>query len=118
VTFFLTNGSRSYATVDLTSTVIDLTAPTSGAYKGLLFFQDRETRDDTANQLAGTATLSLQGVIYMPTVELSFAGGSNASAPAALLIARKIRFVGNSVLRVASDELSLPSGLTKVALVE
>jgi hypothetical protein len=118
VTFFLTSGSGGYATLDLTSTVIDLTAPTSGAYKGLLFFQDRETPDDTANQLAGTATLRLQGVIYMPTVELSFAGGSNASAPAALLIARKIRFVGNSVLRVASDELSLPSGLAKVALVE
>jgi hypothetical protein len=118
VTFYLTERNGSYATIDLTATVMELSAPTSGPSKGVLFFSDRNAPTTLVNKLAGTATMQMNGIVYMPTTQLDYRGGSSSTAPASFLVARKIRFVGNSYVSSGGSSIQLPSGLTTVSLVE
>jgi hypothetical protein len=97
---------------------MELSAPTSGPNKGVLFFQDRNAPTTLVNKLAGTATMQMNGIVYMPTTQLDYRGGSSSSAPASFLVARKIRFVGNSYVSSGGSSIQLPSGLTTVSLVE
>jgi Flp pilus assembly protein TadG len=117
VTFFLTNQGADYATVNLTSTILKFTAPTSGVYKGILFFQDRNTPSTLVNKLAGNGAVTLTGLIYMPTTQLDFRGGSSGAAVQSFIVARKLRFVGNSYVAATGSSIQ-PSGLTTVSLVE
>jgi Flp pilus assembly protein TadG len=118
VTFYLTSRNGKYASLDLTATVMHLSAPTSGANKGVLFFQDRTAPTTLVNKLAGTADMKMDGIVYMPTTQLHYRGGSSSTAPASFLVARKVRFVGNSYVSSGGSSIDLPSGLTTVSLVE
>ena len=117
VTFFLTNQGTNFATLKLTSTVLDFTPPTSGLYKGILFFQDRDTPSTATNILAGNGVVNLSGLVYMPTAQLDLRGGSSVSAMDTFIVARKLRFVGNSYISTGGASIQ-PSGLTTVSLVE
>ena len=123
VTFYLTRNSsapasKEYATIDLEATVMELSAPTSGANKGVLIFQDRNAPATLVSKVVGNATMKMNGIIYMPTTELRYAGGSSSSAPASFLVARKVVFAGNSYVSSGGSSIQLPSGLTTVSLVE
>jgi hypothetical protein len=117
VTFFLTNNGTDFATLNLTSTVLDFSPPTTGPYKGILFFQDRDTPTTAANILAGNGVVDLSGLVYMPTAQLDFRGGSSSASLDLFLVTRKLRFVGNSYLSTGGATIQ-PSGLTTVSLVE
>jgi ELWxxDGT repeat protein len=52
----------------------DLTAPTSGAYTGILIFQARD--NTTALSLSGNATLNAHGTVYAPDAQLSVSGNA------------------------------------------
>jgi hypothetical protein len=117
VTFFLTDQGTDFATLDLTSTVLKFTPPTSGPYKGILFFQDRDAPASLVNKLAGNGVVNLNGLIDMPASQLDFRGGSSSAALDAFIVARKLRFVGNSYLSSGGSTIQ-PSGLTTVSLVE
>ena len=117
VTFFLTNQGTDFAVLKLTSTVLDFTPPTSGPYKGILFFQDRDTPKTVTNILAGNGVVNLSGLVYMPTAGLDFRGGSSSSALDTFIVARKLSFVGNSYISTGGASIQ-PSGLTTVSLVE
>jgi hypothetical protein len=119
VTFFLTNKGTDFAMVKLTSTVLDFSPPTTGPYKGLLFFQDRDTPlDNTKNNiLAGNGVVNFSGLVYMPRAQLDFRGGSSSASLNMFLVTRKLSFVGNSYISSGGASLQ-PSGLTTVSLVE
>ena len=80
VTFILTSNNAtsnpgSIATVDINGGAnIQLTAPASGTYAGVLFYQDRQAQDSGTNNINGNASSVLQGAIYMPSQEVSFSG--------------------------------------------
>ena len=117
VTFFLTNQGTDFAAVKLTSTLLDFSPPTTGAYKGLLFFQDRDTPTTVHNILAGNGVVNFSGLVYMPTAQLDFRGGSSSASLNMFLVTRKLSFVGNSYISSGGASLQ-PSGLTTVSLVE
>ena len=76
---------------------IDLTAPTSGDYKGVLFYQDR--RATTLGEQAvvnGNALSRLQGAIYIPRNELRFNGTSGMNIACLQMIGYRMIFTGNS----------------------
>jgi Flp pilus assembly protein TadG len=73
---------------------VNLTAPTSGYYWGVLFFQDRSLSSPPADILNGGSTMNLNGTVYLPGSAVSYAGGSASSVTA--LIADTITFTGTS----------------------
>ena len=50
---------------------------------------------DLTHSLSGGANMQLNGIIYFPTVDMKFAGGSTLTESAAIIIANKVTFTGD-----------------------
>ncbi len=74
----------------------NLTAPTSGTYDGILFYQDRS--NTTAESLVGGANSSFQGIMYFPKASFTFSNGSNTSTYASI-VAGSLSFTGGSTVK-------------------
>jgi hypothetical protein len=88
---------------------VNLAAPTSGTYQGVLFFQDANTAGATFG--AGIASgSSLTGAFYFPNADdLSFAVDLGANAAYTILVANKISFNAGS-FTIKNDYSSLTNG--------
>ena len=109
VSFLFTGAGSS---VDLGgSSVVHLSAPVDGPMAGLVFAAGRN-EPVLASQIRGSAELFLEGSVYLPTHNLEFHGGPAAAVPATstVLIARTIRFAGNSTIQFGfqSGTTSMP----------
>jgi Flp pilus assembly protein TadG len=118
VTFYITNGGS--LTINGTSTS-QLSAPTSGTYAGMLFYQD--PHDTSVAKLDGTGASFFQGGLYFPKAEVDFGGTSftNATAAYTIIVANDLKFNGNSDVFINSDYSALPGGVSIIenaALVE
>jgi putative Flp pilus-assembly TadE/G-like protein len=84
VTFFNTySKSHKYGAITINgSGTVDFTAPTSGTYKALLFWQDPTVAWSASNGsiIAGGASSVYDGIIYFPTTDLTYTGNSSTSA--------------------------------------
>ncbi|TVR95213.1 MAG: hypothetical protein EA406_14500 [Rhodospirillales bacterium] len=105
VTFVLTGAApQDVGTVTFTSqSTIDLAAPTTGEWSGVLIYQDRkatgvESGSLIENKMLGGSTTLLKGAIYAPTRGVRFTGGNKGGSDCLLLVARKITFTGNAVI--------------------
>lgn len=103
VTFILTSSTpadtSSFATVSMNGgAVVNLTAPTSGTYAGLLFYQDPRTPygNDTIN---GNSVSTFQGGLYFPSRQLTFNGNTGMNTQCLQLVARTLVFSGNSSIQ-------------------
>jgi len=105
VTFVLTGDTAAdVGTVNMNgNTEAELSAPTSGTYEGILFFQDpiAEYRATTAS-FNGGAELNLDGVIYFPSGDISFNGGASAEPSCLQIYGATVSFSGSSV--IGNDE--------------
>lgn len=122
VTFVLTNsapGANDYARVNYqgnNSGKLILTAPSSGPYGGLVFFQDRAAPSPTSseidnstscgggskqNKFSGQATITLTGALYFPSQTLCYAGGSSTDSAnrCTQIIAYNIIFTGSPSIK-------------------
>jgi len=78
---------------------VNLTAPTTDPYMGVVLYQDqRANYDDGINRINGGADMNLQGAVYFPSQEVTYSGGSSTSSGCLQLIGKKVTFSGNSVL--------------------
>lgn len=77
---------------------INLSAPSSGMYQGVLMFQDRN--DSVSSSLTGGSGQALNGILYFPDALLHYAGGSSSSinAPSATIIAYNLQLAGSSYI--------------------
>ena len=102
VTIVLTSSNAatnpsSIATLDMNGgAAVQLTASTSGAYAGILFYQDRRAQDSGSNTINGNATSKLQGAFYFPSQELDFTGTSGMTTDCLQLVALRLSFLGNT----------------------
>jgi hypothetical protein len=100
VTIFLTGSGSSYAQVAINGgAIVNLHAPTTGDYKGIVFFQDRAApvADSGAqNKFNGGSTMEINGAIYIPNQKLEFNGGNTSSGGCTRIVAYTIEFTGNS----------------------
>lgn len=92
VTFFLTNGARLNING---AAVINLSAPTSGTYSGLLFFGDRSGAPVT-NLLNGSAGSVFNGATYFPNDHLEIRGSNSVGSGCTQFIARTLDLRGAS----------------------
>ena len=72
VTFYTTGTTRITG-----SRVLTLSAPTSGTYNGLLFFQSRS--DFKPMSFSGSTGSDVRGIIYAPKADLTYSGSTGAT---------------------------------------
>ena len=117
VTIFLTTStgkSKDYADVKIgNGAQVDLTAPTSGAMAGLVFFGDRDGPLSNIGTFGGGAALNITGAIYFPSQSVTFDNGISNPAGCTQLIAGKISSPAARAFRTiaptrAPPELAIP----------
>jgi hypothetical protein len=81
VTIYLTGqyGQTNAPMQLIGNSVTDLSAPNSGTYQGVLFYQDRSAAYAGQNTIGNSATLSSTGTFYFPTTGLTMSGAVGAS---------------------------------------
>ena len=85
---------------------LNLSAPSSGTYAGVLVYQDRRAEYGTSH-INGNSTTFLRGGWYFPNRQLVFNGNSGMSTTCVQPVARRLRFSGNSNI---SNSCPLGSG--------
>ena len=120
VTFFntaykTTNGAYTgtYGKFMLSDSVVsvNLAAPTSGQFDGMLFYQDPSIPVGSAgSQVQAKANTTLQGTIYLPTTAFTFTGESTASGVVAFVV-YDLTLNGASTFTINTDTDGTKTGL-------
>ncbi|MGQ0663791.1 MAG: TadE/TadG family type IV pilus assembly protein [Pseudomonadota bacterium] len=122
VTFILT-GHSGLVRMDSNVTA-NLTAPTAGGYRGVLFYQDRNVDSSgSANEFKSNVRLNVNGAFYFPSREVRFDSNSNLTVVdggCSQIIARTIRFDSNATVTTrcpagSPRDINLPP---KIRLIE
>ncbi len=95
VTFFVTS---SGTTAISGSAFAQLSAPITGTYAGILIFGDRLGGTSHNNNISGSSASTLTGVLYFPTQQITYSGGSNAGSTCTQLIGDTITFSGSTTI--------------------
>lgn len=74
----------------------NMSAPTSGTYKGVLFYQDRRAEVGEVNKVNGTSDSVFSGAMYFPSQHLNINGNAGLSFNCAQFVAWTVEFSGNS----------------------
>ena len=103
VTFLLTSNSTStgevstVASIDMhANAVLNLSAPTTGTYAGVLMYMDRRAPNARASNINGNSATTYQGGFYFPSHSLTFNGNTGMHTECLQLVARRLTFSGNS----------------------
>ncbi len=99
---------------------VTLSAPTSGPYEGMLFWEDERAPDRRpSHNISGDATLDLGGALYFKETLLTW-GGNTSGADWTMIVADKIRTVGAAVVHADPDWNSgaITPPVRKVTLLE
>jgi hypothetical protein len=95
---------------------LNISAPTSGTYNGILFYQDRS--NSQAASIQGGASSSLTGILYFPDSAITIGNGTSTSCTATI-VTKTITIAGGSAFH-DSDYADVNSGtpITSAKLVE
>ncbi len=121
VTIVLTTRSgKDYADVAIgNGATVTLSAPTTGATAGLVFFGDRNAPLGNTTDLGGGATINITGAIYVPTQTIKFSNGISNDAECTQLIAGQITFEGGAKFKNNCSNTGVSGiGATATTLVE
>lgn len=117
VTFYDTTGTGGYSPINIGGSVTaNLSAPTSGPLKGILFFQDRSIAGGAGSVIGGGATANFSGALYFPTTNLAYNGGSNNAY--SIIVADTVTVNGNVTLNADYSSLQGGSPIQVASLVE
>jgi hypothetical protein len=95
------NATYSYNPIVVSASSTTLSAPTSGIYEGILFFQDRNIPANDKgpsgpqNTVSGSSSTTFTGALYFPNTPLVYSGGS-ADNDCTELIADTLTISGSS----------------------
>ena len=93
VTIYFTAGTS--VSINGTATV-NLSAPTSGAYSGMLFFGDRSATDGVT--LNGTASSKLTGAIYFANQDIKYLGNFSGNGGCTQVVGKTLEWSGNTTI--------------------
>jgi len=122
-TIFLSNRDASSSNIGSISlngnATINMTAPDTGAYKGILFYQDRRAASDNNVTINGDSSSKFQGAFYFPKADLTFNGNAGLNTNCMQIVAKDVKFTGNSAISNTCPAGSGSSSFTgqKVRLV-
>lgn len=116
-------GSSNFGIIQLNgNSTLNLSAPTTGPFQGILFFEDRTVAAGFTDKINGNANYTLDGTLYFPKSTLYFSGDSSGSTGTTVIptvvVADQIVFDGNSgYLQVGNGTSEVPSQPT-AALIQ
>lgn len=96
VMFYLTNGATLMFNGNAT---MNLSAPATGPYAGLLFYGDR-SQSYASNTVNGNASSNLTGAVYFPSQDVRFLGNFSGSNGCMQVVADTIYYTGSSTFQV------------------
>jgi hypothetical protein len=112
VTFYNNSNSGPQGGINFLGGNVNLTAPTSGPYQGILFFQD--ANDTAGATFVGSiaSSSSLTGAYYFPSADLSFGVNFDLGINSAytILVANNISFTVAVGFTIKNDYSSLTNG--------
>jgi hypothetical protein len=112
VTFFNTgkNGNVAAPVLITGNPTVNLSAPTSGTYQGIAFFQDRTVYYSTSNAIANSSTVNITGTYYFASTAMSLTG--NVSTPVySAFVVDTLTISGSSQLK--NDTVGTYTGLLR-----
>lgn len=119
VTFYIPPGG-TFGNNGAGNTTLNLVAPTSGPYNGVVIYQDAANTNDI--YLNGTPVVGLTGVIYAPSAQLDLGGNTKVGVTQTYItdfVVGKLYDFGNATLDIQNYTSIVPgSPLTTIALVE
>jgi len=116
VTIYLPGPSGSMDGGGSGNTTLNLTAPTSGAYNGILIYEDANNTNPI--DLRGTPVANLTGIIYAPSAQLTLGGNTTENFTADIIV-NKLYDFGNATINITNYTSTVStSPLTTIALVE
>jgi len=125
VTFYNTYSTspvRAYQAVYFAANSdVQLSAPTSGAYGGILFMQDRNCCSGTMPQesFQGGPNAQFEGTLYFPKSQIQFAGNPTVSiVHYTIVVAWQIDVLGTSTFNNDYSVLTGGSPIQQVGLIE
>ncbi|WP_262269901.1 pilus assembly protein TadG-related protein [Microvirga yunnanensis] len=95
VTFYFAKGAELKLNGGAT---VNLSAPTTGPYSGLLFFGSRGSSGIT-HQVNGASGSTFDGAIYFPASGVEYSGRSGSTGGCTQIIGSTVTFTGNSDVR-------------------
>jgi len=107
VMFYFTNGATFNCAGNDT---IQLSAPSSGPYAGILFYQD--PNDTVGPTVGGNVGSSFDGALYFPKSQVTFFG--NTSLSVAMVVAGSVALNGNPTVNLTGNS-GLPPGVHLVS---
>ncbi|MBO9576236.1 MAG: hypothetical protein J7494_10900 [Sphingobium sp.] len=87
----------------------NITAPTSGTFRGIAIYQDRRATGNT-NKVNGGSGSVLTGALYFPSDTLQINGTGDAVSLCSMFIAKYVVFTGTSSLAISSPDDASCSG--------
>ncbi|MBY0272816.1 MAG: Tad domain-containing protein [Alphaproteobacteria bacterium] len=101
VTIVLTTNtatSNTFGAVSIgANSSVNLIAPTTGTYAGILFYGDRNSSSILNESFGGGGTMNLQGAIYFPKGNLSFNGNAGGTGnPCTQIVVNSLTMKGTS----------------------
>lgn len=76
---------------------VNMSAPTTGDYHGILFYQDRAASSSTS-KINGNSLSNYSGAFYFPNTNVEYTGTSGLVFDCVKLVVRRVTFIGNSKL--------------------
>jgi hypothetical protein len=102
------------------SGVLDMTAPTSGKWKGMAIYQDRRAQNSggslasAPNKINGNSSNTVQGALYFPNQAVAYNGTGTSGFSCTQFVVRRIIFTGNNATQNKFTDDCEAFGMTKI----
>jgi len=74
---------------------LNMSSPTSGVYKGVLFYRDRRA-SNIEIKINGGSSSHLTGAMYFPSSDITYAGGAGMNVECLQMVGQKLKFRGGA----------------------
>jgi hypothetical protein len=90
-------GANGQVYLDSNDVTMNLSAPTSGTYKGILFYQERGNTRDAALSKNNASDMTMSGALYFPDADLSIKNNNGVvTNDCTVIVAKTMDFNNNS----------------------
>lgn len=79
--------------------ILDMVAPKSGPYKGIMMYQDRRATFNNAIQINGNNGSKMEGAYYFPRADFTFNGNAGIDSKCLQIVTKRVQFTGNSAIK-------------------